>query len=68
MIWFQLKNKKMVLVAVVLLVIGMSLCGALDQHHHHHGNGSSPIFFVPTFKPAAPMAARLFSLEKGHFR
>ena len=54
-------------IAAINSLVSFSL--ALDLHQHHqHGEAKRPIFFVPTFKPAAPLAARLFALEKGHFR
>ena len=37
------------------------------EHLHNHENKSDFKFFVPSFKAAAPLAVRLFSLQKGHF-
>ena len=62
-----------------MIFLGWTFCLMITallafEHHHDHNHADdlttkSPILlYVPAFKAAAPLAERLFSLEKGQFR
>jgi hypothetical protein len=60
-------NREKLYIFLVFIFLDIFELGRSLEHLHHHNEDSDFKFFVPSFKPAAALAVRIFSLQKGHF-